>query len=65
VTGNRADAADLMQDAFLKLWEQWDRIDRIGDPKALPVPRGAQRVPEADARRTPGHVEAGADHLVV
>ena len=34
VTGNRADAADLMQDAFLKLWERWDRIDRIEDPAA-------------------------------
>jgi RNA polymerase sigma factor (sigma-70 family) len=27
VTGNRADAAELIQDAFLKLWERWDRID--------------------------------------
>jgi hypothetical protein len=34
VTGDRADAADLMQDAFLKLWERWDRIDRIADPRA-------------------------------
>ena len=34
VTGNRADAADLMQDAFLKLWERWDRVDRIADPRA-------------------------------
>jgi len=33
VTGNPADAAELMQDAFLKLWERWDRIDRIADPK--------------------------------
>jgi DNA-directed RNA polymerase specialized sigma24 family protein len=36
VTGNRADAAELMQDAFLKLWERWDRIDRIdriADPR--------------------------------
>jgi RNA polymerase sigma factor (sigma-70 family) len=32
VTGNRADAAELMQDAFLKLWERWDQIDRIADP---------------------------------
>jgi RNA polymerase sigma-70 factor (ECF subfamily) len=31
VTGNRADAAELMQDAFLKVWERWDRIDRIAD----------------------------------
>ena len=34
VTGNRADAAELMQDAFLKLWERWDRIDKISDPRA-------------------------------
>jgi hypothetical protein len=33
VTGNRADAAELMQDAFLKLWERWDQIDRIADPR--------------------------------
>ena len=23
-----------MQDAFLKLWERWDRIERIADPRA-------------------------------
>ena len=34
VTGNRADAEELMQDAFLKLWERWDRIDTIDDPTA-------------------------------
>ena len=34
VTGNRADAAELMQDAFLKLWERWDRVDRLADPRA-------------------------------
>ncbi len=34
VTGNRADAAELMQDAFLKLWERWDSIERIEDPTA-------------------------------
>jgi RNA polymerase sigma factor (sigma-70 family) len=34
VTGNQADAAELMQDAFLRLWERWDRIDRIDDPRA-------------------------------
>jgi len=32
VTGNRSDAAELAQDAFLKLWERWDRIERIHDP---------------------------------
>jgi len=34
VTGNRPDAEDLMQDAFLKLWERWDEIDRVTDPTA-------------------------------
>jgi len=32
VTGNREDAEDLAQDAFLKLWERWDQIGRITDP---------------------------------
>jgi RNA polymerase sigma-70 factor (ECF subfamily) len=32
VTGNRQDAEDLAQDAFLRLWERWDDIDRIADP---------------------------------
>jgi len=34
VTGNRQDAEELMQDAFLKLWERWDKIQRISDPAA-------------------------------
>ena len=34
VTGNRADASELMQEAFLKLWERWDEIDQIEDPTA-------------------------------
>ena len=34
VTGNRQDSEDILQDAFLKLWERWDRLDRIEDPTA-------------------------------
>jgi RNA polymerase sigma factor (sigma-70 family) len=34
VTGNRQDAEELMQDAFLKMWERWDRIHLIDDPTA-------------------------------
>jgi len=32
VTGNRAEAEELMQDAFLRVWERWDRVGRMDDP---------------------------------
>ena len=45
IAGNRADAAELMQDAFLKLWERWDLIDLIDDPSdAYPSPVVRSRV---------------------
>lgn len=31
VTGDRQDAEDLMQDAFLRLWERWDDRGKIED----------------------------------
>jgi DNA-directed RNA polymerase specialized sigma24 family protein len=34
VTGNREDAEELMQEAFLRLWERWHEIERIDDPTA-------------------------------
>ena len=34
VTGDREDAEDLTQEAFLRLWERWDRIDSIDDTTA-------------------------------
>jgi RNA polymerase sigma factor (sigma-70 family) len=34
VTGHKQDAEELMQDAFMRLWERWDEIDRIHDPTA-------------------------------
>lgn len=32
VTGNRAEAEELMQDAFLRVWERWDRVGQMDDP---------------------------------
>jgi RNA polymerase sigma factor (sigma-70 family) len=32
VTGNRAEAEELMQDAFLKVWERWERVGGMDDP---------------------------------
>ena len=34
VTGSREDAEELMQEAFLKLWERWDTVGSIADPTA-------------------------------
>lgn len=32
VTGNRAEAEELMQDAFLSVWQRWDRVGGMDDP---------------------------------
>jgi RNA polymerase sigma factor (sigma-70 family) len=32
VTGNRAEAEELMQDAFLQVWERWERVAAMDDP---------------------------------
>lgn len=32
VTGNSAEAEEIMQDAFLALWERWDRVATLEDP---------------------------------
>jgi RNA polymerase sigma factor (sigma-70 family) len=34
VTGNRAEAEEIMQDAFLKVWERWARVGVLDDPSA-------------------------------
>jgi RNA polymerase sigma factor (sigma-70 family) len=32
VTGNRHEAEEVMQDAFLKVFERWDRVSQMDDP---------------------------------
>ena len=32
VTGSRAEAEELMQDAFVQVWERWDRVGSMEDP---------------------------------
>ena len=34
VTGDRSEAEEIMQDAFLRLWERWDQIAELDDPSA-------------------------------
>jgi RNA polymerase sigma-70 factor (ECF subfamily) len=32
ITGNRAEAEELAQDAFLRVWERWDRVAGMEEP---------------------------------
>lgn len=32
MTGNRAEAEEILQDAFLKIWERWDRVVAMDSP---------------------------------
>ena len=34
VTGSRDEAEEVLQDAFLRLWERWDRLGDVEDPRA-------------------------------
>jgi RNA polymerase sigma factor (sigma-70 family) len=34
IAGNRSEAEEIMQEAFLRLLERWDRIDQLKDPTA-------------------------------
>ena len=53
VTGDRHDAADLMHEAFLKIWERWDSIGEIRDVHAylFKVALNASRMRARTARR--------------
>jgi RNA polymerase sigma-70 factor, ECF subfamily len=60
VTGNREEAADLTQDAFVKLWERWDQLDRIDDPTGylFKVALNGFRMRVRAARRAAGRLVA-------
>jgi RNA polymerase sigma-70 factor, ECF subfamily len=32
ITGSREEAEEILQDAFLRLWERWDRVSMVEDP---------------------------------
>ena len=60
VTGNRQEAEDVMQDAFLRLYERWDRVAGMEDPvgylyrTAFNVVRRRSRRAALAVRRTLG-----------
>ena len=53
VTGDRHDAADLMHEAFLKMWERWDSIGEIGNVHAylFKIALNGSRIRARTARR--------------
>jgi RNA polymerase sigma-70 factor (ECF subfamily) len=70
VTGNRQEAEEITQDAFLRLWERWDRVSALEDPTgflfrtAMNVFRNRTRRATLAARRTM-HLASRADDLAV
>jgi RNA polymerase sigma-70 factor (ECF subfamily) len=32
VTGSRSEAEDVMQEAFLRVWQRWDRVSEMDEP---------------------------------
>ena len=35
MSGNRAEAEEIMQDAFLRVWERWDRVSVMDSPEGF------------------------------
>lgn len=62
VTRNRHEAEEVMQDAFLRLWERWDRVSGLADPTgylyrtAMNVLRSRARRARVALRRATGHL---------
>lgn len=71
VTGNRQEAEETTQDAFLKLWERWDRVSGLDDPTgflfrtAMNVFRNRARRAALAARKAMRLVEQGDELAAV
>ena len=50
VSGNRQEAEEIMQDAFLRLWERWDRVAAMTNPRGY-LYRTGMNVFRSRARR--------------
>ena len=50
VTGNRHEAEEIVQDAFLRIWERWERVAHLEDPTGF-LFRTAMNVFRNRARR--------------
>jgi RNA polymerase sigma-70 factor (sigma-E family) len=51
ITGNSHEAEELVQEAFFKVWERWDRVGTMGDPTGY-LYRTAMNAHRSAYRRT-------------
>ena len=71
VTGNRQEAEEIVQDAFLRIWERWDRVATVEDPvgflyrTAMNVFRNRARRAALAARRSVGLASTADDLTTV
>jgi RNA polymerase sigma-70 factor (ECF subfamily) len=67
VTGNAQEAEEIMQDAFLEVWERWDRVSAMESPvgylfrTAMNRHRSGVRRALRAGRRILGSAEGGDD----
>ena len=65
LTGNRQEAEEVLQDAFIAVWERWDRVGAMDDPTgylyrtAMNRHRSTLRRTARAARRAVGAAEGG------
>jgi RNA polymerase sigma-70 factor (ECF subfamily) len=71
VTGSQQEAEEITQDAFLRIWERWDRVSGLEDPTgfvfktAMNVFRDRARRASIAARRSIGIADRGDDLAAV
>ena len=51
VTGSRDEAEEVMQEAFVRIWERWDRVGRLEEPTGY-LYRAAMNLVRSRYRRT-------------
>ncbi|HEV2905945.1 MAG TPA: sigma-70 family RNA polymerase sigma factor [Actinomycetota bacterium] len=62
VTRNRHEAEEIMQDAFLLVWERWDRVGSLSDPVGY-LYRTAMNVFRSRVRRAKRAIRLAVGHL--
>ena len=57
ITGNRFEAEEITQEAFVRVWERWDRVAAMDRARRVPVPHRDEPLPEQGAQSLGGCAE--------